>query len=125
MADIIYRFDNTPWGGNHNRTLTTDEMPNFFPIGEDVKQDVFFGDGGKTWKYDWYRKQVFELAFDAVGTAIAATMGSIAREGVWFRWYKDIDNDGGTGTMVFLGEWSYNQLAPDLVEFSFSMREAE
>ncbi len=30
MADVIYRFVNTPFGGNQDITMTADEMPDYF-----------------------------------------------------------------------------------------------
>src|SRR3990167_7311297 len=105
MAEIIYRFDNTPFGGNQNFTCTPPDMPNWHPYGEEVKENVFTGYRGAKWRYQWYRKQSVQLSFDGVGTSVAATMGSFAKEHVNFLWYKDLLNAGGTGTMIYLGEF--------------------
>jgi len=126
MADVIYRFDNIPWGGNHNVELEVDEMPDWSPIGQQMHENFLRSNNGKVWKYEWYRKDAVNLSFRGVGTAILATMGSIVREGVSFRWFEDINSgvtDGsGTGTMVYnAGAFEYQPLTPNLNDFDFSM----
>ena len=125
MADIIYRFDNTPFGGNFNVTIGVNEMPDFHPIGEEVKENVYNGNRGKIWRYQWYRKQAIGLAFNGVGALLAATMGSIAIEHVAFLWYKDLNNAGGTGTMMYLGEFEQSPVSPNVTDFGFPMVDAE
>jgi hypothetical protein len=126
MADIIYRFDNTPWGGSHNVTLTNEEMPDWSPVSEEVKETIMRGSGGKLWKYTWYRKGAFNISFKMVGTSILATMGSMARAGLSIRWYKDLYNSGGTGTIVYIGgPFTYTPYSPKLHDFDFPVEELE
>ena len=127
MPSPQYRFDNTPWGGNHNVELTLDEMPNWFPIDQEVKENLIRANGGKLWKYEWYRKEKETLQFEAVGSAIVATMGSIVAEGYQFRWFKDITTaNTGTGTMVYTGgPFGYTPLSIVWNDFSFEMEELE
>ena len=61
MADIRYRFDNTPWGGNHNVTLTLEEMPDWSPVGQEVRENQMRASGGRLWKYNWYRKEAYNI----------------------------------------------------------------
>ena len=125
MADIRYRFRDDVFGGSQDVTLGLDEMPNFFPVDEDVRQNSHIGDSGRLWQYTWYRKITYDLQFESVGTAVAATFGSLVREGRKILWYQDIDagTDGGTGTFTYTGAWRYEPFAPDLVNFSFKVRE--
>jgi len=89
MANIVYRFDNTPFGGNQNVSLSEDEMPDYYPIGQDAKRNQIVSDSGRAWTYTWYRKELDSINFQGVGTALVATMGSIVSEDVAFLFYKD------------------------------------
>jgi hypothetical protein len=121
---IQFRFDNTPFGGSHNITFSFRQMPDWIPVGDDAKINTHRADSGRAWRYPWYRKFTYDLRFDAVGTDFAATLGSIAEEGVEFLWYKDIDfGDVGTGTYIHSGEFETRPFAPDLVDFSFLIRD--
>lgn len=124
MADLQMRFDNTPFGGNQNITLDPSDMPDWFPWGEQYKENVLRADNGKTWKYTWYRKERAELTFSGVGTHLVATFGSIASEGVEFLMYKDVNTaSSGTGTFVFTGEFAYQPISPNVADFSFPVEE--
>lgn len=123
MADIKYKFDNTPYGGNQSITLSLDQMPDFFPIDEDLKQNRYVSDTGKLWQYTWYRKRTYALQFRNVGTNLAATMGSFVREGYKINWHDDVDNAGGTGTFTTSGGFAYRAISPDIVDFAFTLRE--
>lgn len=122
MPNIIYRFDNTPFGGNQNVTLSIDEMPDWFPKGQEVKRNLIRGNRGKLWSYTWYRKERVRMGFFGVGTAIVGTMGSLASEDVPFLWYKDTTTNMGTGTMMFVGDaFEYTPLTPEQNDFVFEM----
>lgn len=127
MAEIVYRFDNTPWGGNHNVTLGLEEMPDFHPDPVQLRDESLQrANRGKIWNYVWWNKQSVSLPFRAVGTAITATMGSLVREAVNIRWYKDLNNAGGTGTMFYVGgDFVPSPLTPEINDFNFEMEELE
>ena len=124
-SSILYRFRNDSFGGNQDITLPEDQMPNFFPIDEDVQQNSHISDSGKLWQYTWYRKFVFNMRFESVGTDLAATFGSLCREDRYILWYRDVNagTDGATGTVTYTGAFKYEPFAPDLVNFSFNVRE--
>ena len=126
MAEIVYRFDNTPWGGNHNVTLKLAEMPDFHSEAQQESETLDRANRGKIWQYIWYRKEARVLPFRAVGSAVTATMGSLALEAVNIRWYKDLNNSGGTGTMVYIGgPFDFTPLTPSINDFDFPMEELE
>lgn len=127
MADVQYVFRSDPFGGAINATLGLGEMPDFFTRNEIVSENFIRATRGKVWRYEWYRKHNFSLPFRAVGSAILATMGTLAREGYEFLWY-DYWKDASCGTylMVFNGGesgFTYTQLTPDLYDFDFPMEE--
>lgn len=126
MADIIYRFRNDIFGGSWDITLTEDQMPNFFPIDEDVRQNSHIADTGKLWQYTWFRRKRYDMRFESVGTDVAATFGSMVGEEFLMLWYQDVNagTDGGTGTISYTGAFRKEPFAPDLVNFAFNVREA-
>ncbi len=124
MPNPIYRFDNTPWGGAHNVVLELQEMPEWFPVGQEKDQDVLRAKSGHLWSYTWYQKEASVINFRGVGTAILATMGSIARQSIAFRWFKDVTTpDSGTGTFMQVGPFEYTHLTPLLCDFYFTVEE--
>ena len=128
MADPLqFRFDNTPFGGNQDKTLDPVEMPDWSPEGEQVKENLLRGDSGKVWKYTWYRKQQRHYSFSGVATSLVGTFGSLASEGVEFLVYFDVNDDSpqsGTGTYVFTGgAFGFTSLSPDVADFEFPIEE--
>ncbi len=123
-TEVLYRFDNTPFGGSHDITFSSLQMPDWIPVGDDSKINTHRADSGRAWRYPWYRKYTYDLKFDAVGTVFAATIGSIARGGVEFLWYTDVNSDDvGTGTFVHVGEFETHPFAPNLVDFTVQIRD--
>ena len=127
MAEIIYKFDNTPWGGSVTDTLKVDEMPDWSPIGQEVKENFIRSNNGKVWKYEWDRKEAVNLSFRGVGTDVRNTMDTLVSDGVSFLWIKDVnDATAGTGTMVYSGgAFQYQPLTPQLNDFEFPMEELQ
>ena len=123
MADIQYVFRNDTYGGSINATLAITEMPDWFPWAELVSENKMRGARGKQWRYEWYRLNAVSLPFRAVGSAIVATMGTLAREGYPFLWYDNWkDASCGTHVMVFSGGESgfgFTPLTPTLYDFDF------
>lgn len=125
MADVIYKFDNTPFGGSQSVELSTDEMPDYFQIGQESRVNTMRATGGKIWQYVWYKKMRSVIQFRSVGSAILATMGSIANENVQFLWYKDINTpNSGTHLCAFVGdEFAYTPLTPYQYDFDFEVED--
>lgn len=124
MPNPIYRFDNTPWGGVHNFTVSEQDMPDWFPFDQIKDQDVLRAKSGQAWSYIWYQKESAAIAFRHIGSNTLATLGSIARAGIAFRWYKDTSTSGsGTGTFIFTGPFSYSPLTPDYTDLDFTVEE--
>ena len=126
-SPILYRFRNDVFGGAHDITLTENDMPNFFPIGEDVRQNSHIADTGKLWQYTWFRRETYSMQFESVGTLISGSFGSMIRENYNILWYRDINAGaaGATGTISHTGGWKYTPFAPNLVNFSLDVREVK
>jgi len=100
-------------------------MPDWYPVGEDVRINSHRADSGRMWQYVWYRNKEYQFSFVNVGTNLAATMGSIAADGVDFLWYRDANNGSGAiGTCVYAGEFEQSPVAPNITDFRFTIREA-
>lgn len=124
MAELLFRFDNTPFGGAHDITLNATQMPDWSPTNEEAHINSHRMDTGRMWQYAWYRKKEYQFRFTDVGTDLAATMGSIAGGGVNFLWYENVNTENsGTGTFVYAGEFEQLPVAPDLTDFRFTIRE--
>ena len=128
MADVIYRFVNTPFGGNQDITMTIDEMPDYFPYGQEVHVNTMRASAGKIWQYVWYKKLTANIPFRSVGSAVLGTMGSLASENVEFVWYQDINFPfvPGLGTRICAfvgGEFTYTPLTPTLYDFDFEIED--
>ena len=117
-----FRFDNTVFGGSQNFTVPIDEMPDYYPVGEEIGQDAHISHIGKAWLYDWWRRPKHSIEFRAISPETAANLGSLVSEEYGFLFY---DMGGGTGTFLFDGPYRRRDYGPNMSEFSFNISRAD
>jgi hypothetical protein len=124
---VQFRFDNTVFGGSQNFTVPLDEMPEYYPVGETIGQDVHISHIGKAWLYNWWRVPRHSMSFNAVGTDTAATLGSLVSEEYGFLFFDSVNDstNGGTGTFLFDGPYRRRDYGPNMSEFSFNISRVE
>jgi hypothetical protein len=128
MADIRFKFyAPSADGGYVDYTVPLSDMCDYpwEPI-ENLGKDVVRAKKGKVWMYQYSNKNSWDLHFLDVSDGCVATMGSLARCGTDFLFIDDVDNSGGTGTCVFVGEkWAPKETEEGLWTFDFSFEEIE
>ena len=122
-----YAFDNTVFGGLVNFAVPLEEMPDFHPVGEEIRQDFHTSHIGKAWHYDWFRRPVHRIVFNAIGTDTAATLGSLVDQDYAFLFYDYVSDyaTAGTGTYIFVGPYRRFDYGPDMCEFDFTITRAD
>lgn len=122
-----YAFNNTVFGGLVNFAVPLEEMPDFYPVGQQVGQDIHTSHVGRAWQYDRWRKPVHRMTFRGIGTDTAATLGSIINQEYAFLFYDYVSNTAtaGTGTYIFNGPYRRYDYGPDMCEFDFFITEVD
>lgn len=122
-----YAFNNTAFGGLVNFAVPLEEMPDFYPVGQQVGQDIHTSHVGRAWQHDRWRKPVHRMTFRGIGTDTAATLGSIVNQEYAFLFYDYVSNTAtaGTGTYIFNGPYRRYDYGPDMCEFDFFITEVD